>query len=421
MHHVDPEEGAEVAAVLDRHGIEAEIQARILIMTANARAHAASDPAVTISRRLYDKLRGEILSELGLVSARGATVWPPSGQTVMTRLGGGYWAEALISMGLPPGEGGRERGLLRFTENDYENAVADFLASVEEIGHPSTYEAFSRWIDGEERTGRRRPSAPAVRLHFTSWNNARRIMASPGAPAPGRRMRETRAPKRLTAGTFALHKAQSELERFLAQLEDTARAELSAAVDDFIKGYWQEFERSRRDWLRSVIGADPGAVSRRLGTGALPRHQREALQLDPPDLVTALSDIYLDRMLSGKTGGPRNTDSWLPPQAQAELDALPDDVIGRVSVLHEIRNFLVHGSDEARGRLQEALGDLATRDSRFTLRRNISWRILLDWLTSDQKERLQSIIEAIPAVWRAMVVVESVLESPPEEVPEVVN
>jgi hypothetical protein len=224
-------------------------------------------------------------------------------------------------------------------------------------------------------------------------------------------MRERIATGRSSVGTLALHKARDELQRFLAELEKTASSEVSTVVEDFIKNYWREFEYSRREWMRNAVGIDPEVVGRRLQQGGLSRSQRDALEQDPPNIAAALSDIYLDRMLAGQNGGPRNTDSWLRSEGQAELDALPDDVVARVEVLHEIRNFLTHSSEEARNRLRTALASLASEDIRFTLRRGVSRRILLDWLTSEYAQRLRIIAEAIPATWHAMIVVESVLES----------
>jgi hypothetical protein len=412
MHQIDLAEAWEVAAVLDQQGLEAEARAKILIMIANARAHAVENEAVTITKKRYDEVRREILDDLGLVSAQGIMPWPPTAQTVMKRLGGGYWAEALRNIGLTPDERGRERGLLRFTENDYDNAVVDFLAQANATGRPPTFEAYGDWVESEDRAGRRRPSAPAVRLRYTNWNNAKRMVAASGARTPASlHTRERIVTERSLVSTLALHKAQDELRSFFEELGKTASSEVSATVEKFIKMYWQEFEYSRREWLRAAVEVDPEAVGRRLQQGGLSRSQRDVLELHPPNISAALSDIYLDKMLSGRNGGPRNTDSWLRPEAQAELDALPDDVVARVEVLHQIRNFLTHGSEEARDRLRTALAHLASEDSRFALRRNISRRILLDWLTAEHAQRLRSIAEAIPSTWRAMIVVESVLES----------
>lgn len=412
MHQIDLAEAREVAAVLDQQGLEAETRANILIMIANARAHAVDDRVVTITKKRYDEVRREILDDLGLVSAQGVMPWPPTSQTVMKRLGDGYWTEALRNIGLTPNERGRERGLLKFTEDDYDNAVVDFLAQASATGQAPTRDAYGDWVESEDRAGRRRPSVESVCLRYTSWNNAKRMVAASGARNPASlHMRRRVAISRSSVGTLALHRAQDELLRFLAELERASPAEVSTIVEEFIKNYWQEFEYSRREWLRNVIGIDPEVVRSRLQQGGLPGAQRVALEQDPPNITAALTDMYLDRMLSGKSGGPRNTDSWLRPEAQAELDALPDDVIARVAVLHEIRNFLTHGSIEAKNRLQAALAGLASEDSRFTLRRGISRRVLLDWLSSEQMQRLRKIAESIPATWRAMIVVESVLES----------
>jgi hypothetical protein len=249
-------------------------------------------------------------------------------------------------------------------------------------------------------------------MRYTNWNNAKRMVAAPGARTPASlHTRKGIFTGRSLVGTLALHKAQDELRSFLADLEKAASSEVSAIVEKFIKVYWQEFEYSRRGWLRAVVELDPQVVERRLQQGGLSRSQRDALEHDRPNISAALSDIYLDRMLSPHSGGPRNTDSWLGSEAQAELDALPDDIVARVDVLHEIRNFLTHSSEEAKNRLRTALAHLASEDSRFTLRRSMSRRVLLDWLTAEHAQRLQSIADAIPATWRTMIVVESILEN----------
>ena len=412
MHQIDLAEAHEVAVVLDQQGLGAEARAKILIMIVNARAHVVDNPAVTITKKRYDEVRREILDDFGLASAQGVMPWPPTAQTVMKRLGGGYWAEALRNIGLTPDERGRERGLLRFTENDYDNAVVDFLAQANVTGQAPTFDAYREWVESEDRAGRRRPSDASVRLRYTSWNNAKRMVAASGARTPASlHLRRRTVAESSSVSTLSLHRAQDELRRFLAGLEKTAPSEVAALVEEFITNYWQEFEYSRRDWLRNIIGIDPEAVERRLRYGGLSRSQRDALKQDPPNIAAALTDMYLDKMLGGKSGGPRNTDAWLRSEAQAELDALPEDVVSRVDVLHEIRNFLTHSSEEARNRLQTALARLASVDSRFTLRRDVSRRILLDWLTSEQAQRLRAIAESIPATWRAMIVVESVLDS----------
>ena len=64
MHQMDFTEAQEVAAVLDRQGLEAETKANILIMISNARAHAVDNSTATITKKRYDELRREILDDL---------------------------------------------------------------------------------------------------------------------------------------------------------------------------------------------------------------------------------------------------------------------------------------------------------------------------------------------------------------------
>jgi hypothetical protein len=411
LRRIDLLEAQEVGTVLDRQGLSASVRAEILLLVAAARAHAVDNPAVTIAKWRYDEVRRATLTDLGLVSAQGVMPWPPTGQTVMKRLGGGYWAEALRYLGLTSSSRGRERGLLRFSEDDYANAVVDFLAQAAVTGQATTFDAFGDWIDSEERAGRRRPSAPSIRLRYVTWNNAKRMVVAPGPRTPpSGKMQRSAIAVTSPIGALALHKARDELRRFLLKLEQTTPSEISTVVEEFIKGYLQEFEYSRRDWLRNAIALDPDAALRRREQGGLPRPQREALDQNPPNLTAALSDVYLDKMLSGHDGGPRNTDSWLPSEAQAELDAIPGDVVARIKVLRESRNYLTHSSTEARIRLQEALEMLSAQDSQFELRRRISRRVLLDWVTSERAQRLRVIAEAVPATWRVMIVVESVLQ-----------
>jgi predicted DNA-binding protein YlxM (UPF0122 family) len=273
LRRIDLVEAQEVATVLDQQGLPTAARAEILILVAAARAHAADNPAVTLAKHRYDEIRRDILTALGLVSAQGVMPWPPTGQTVMKRIGGGYWAEALHYLGLTSSSRGRERGLLRFSEDDYAKAVIDFLAQAAVTGQATTFEAFGDWIDSEERAGRRRPSAPSIRLRYVTWNNAKRMVVASGAriPRSGQIQRSAIAGPS-SIGALALHKAQDELRRFLLKLEETMPSESSAIVEEFFKDYFQEFEYSRRDWLRNAIALDPDAVLHRREQGGVSIH-----------------------------------------------------------------------------------------------------------------------------------------------------
>ena len=286
MHQMDFTEAQEVAAVLDRQGLEAETKANILIMISNARAHAVDNSTATITKKRYDELRREILDDLGISSAQGVMPWPPTAQTVMKRLGDGYWAEALRNIGLTPDERGRERGLLRFTEDDYDNAVVDFLAQASVTGQAPTFDAYGEWVESEDRAGRRRPSDASVRLRYTSWNNAKRMVAASGARTPtSLHTRQRNVAGSSFVSALALHRAQDELRRFLVELTEAVPSKVSTLVEEFVTNYWQEFEYARRGWLRNIIEIDPESIERRLQQGGLSRSQRAALEQDSPNMA----------------------------------------------------------------------------------------------------------------------------------------
>ena len=284
--------------------------------------------------------------------------WPPTAQTVMKRLGNGYWEQALRNIG----DSHQMSAAVSVGYSDSLRMITITLSwtSSRRQTRPDrapTFDAYREWVESEDRAGRRRPSDASVRLRYTSWNNAKRLVAASGARTPASiHTRQRTVTGSSPASTLALHRAQDELRRFLGELK---RRLLHLKSRRWLKSSLRTTGRNlntrRREWLRNIIEIDPEAVERRLQQGGLSRSQRDAFEQDLPDIAGALSDIYLDRMLSGKSGGLRSTDSWLRSEAQAELDALPDDVVARVKVLHEVRNFLTHSSEEARNRLHAAL------------------------------------------------------------------
>jgi hypothetical protein len=158
-----------------------------------------------------------------------------------------------------------------------------------------------------------------------------------------------------------------------------------------------------------MIHMDPGAVSRRLAPSApkLEKKQRDALSSSPPDLGAVLTDRYLDRTLS--TGGITNSDGWLSPAVQAELDALPPLASAFYEVLRAARNLATHDSEESRSRMREALDAAAALDPDFEYQRPITERNVIRWLSANEQARLHRIAEVMPDIWRAMTAAEAVL------------
>ncbi|MFI5522665.1 sigma factor-like helix-turn-helix DNA-binding protein [Streptomyces platensis] len=397
----------EAGQVLLREGVEPTVVAEILGLIHAAQELVRSGEQVGISAARYNARRESVLEELGMESNKGARPWPPTSQTVMKRLGEGSWAKAQVALGLTPDSRGRPEGLLLFDPQDYPAAVADFLRDAQSVGSPATFEGYSSWVQAEERSGRRRPSAESVRLHYRGWTSAKRAAIADGAAIAAPRTRER-------AGTpqaaTALHHAQQEIERVLVALGELRPADRSTHLERFLKSFMQEFEFRRRGWIRAVVAVDGSAVRRRLADPALRAKHRTALTQRPPAVSEVLTDMYLDK-LGG--GDPRVTDGWVRADVQAELDSVGDGTILRFTVLKEARNYLVHGSNEACGRLEAALAGMAAVDSAFELKQSLTARILLSWLLSNEQRRLRLLLNCVPELWRSMVVGETLLAAAP--------
>ncbi|MEU4462689.1 sigma factor-like helix-turn-helix DNA-binding protein [Streptomyces sp. NPDC024017] len=406
-HEMDLDELEGTGQALLREGVEPNTVADILGLVHAAQELVRSGAQVGISAARYNARRDSILKELGMGSSKGARPWPPTSQTIMKRLGEGSWAKAQIALGLTPDSRGRPEGLLLFESQDYPAAVADFLRDAQSVGSPATFEGYASWVEAEERSGRRRPSAPSVRLHYRGWTAAKRAAIANGAAIAAIRSRERAGtPKAATA----LHHAQQEIDRSLGALVELRPADRSAHLERFLKEFMQEFEFRRRNWIRAAVALDGSAIGRRLADPALKTKHRTALAQSPPTVDEVLTDMYLDK-LGG--GDPRVTDGWMRPDVQAELNAVGDETIARFTVLKESRNYLVHGSQEARRRLEAALKELAAVDSAFELKQSLTARVLLTWLLSNQQRRLRLLLGCVPDLWRAMVVGETLLVAAP--------
>ncbi|SIS11138.1 hypothetical protein SAMN05421833_12872 [Microbispora rosea] len=95
-------EALEVSAVLEEQGMARPKIASVLRLVATARAYCRDTPDATITRKCYDQLRLQVLGEWGLPMGGRTIAWPPTGLTVLKRLGDGYWADALQAIGLHP-------------------------------------------------------------------------------------------------------------------------------------------------------------------------------------------------------------------------------------------------------------------------------------------------------------------------------
>jgi hypothetical protein len=168
--HLDLEVVTELRAVLSSAEVSARDTATILGIIGAAQEHVMQNPGVSITRKRYDALREELVGAFGLVSRQGATPWPPTHQTVIKRFHG--WNDALEAMGIGTSSVGRSKGLLKFTEAQYADAVSDFCVEMNSKGLKPTVERYDAWAKLEIASGRNRPSGASVRNIYGTWLEA---------------------------------------------------------------------------------------------------------------------------------------------------------------------------------------------------------------------------------------------------------
>ena len=88
----------------------------------------------------------------------------------MKRFGG--WNEALDAMGIGTTSQGRPKGLLKFTREDYEDAVRDYCSFAAAAETNATFAAYEGWVRQEVAIGRQRPSGGSVRNIYGTWSDA---------------------------------------------------------------------------------------------------------------------------------------------------------------------------------------------------------------------------------------------------------
>lgn len=136
-------------------------------LVAAGKKYVAENPDARITSQRYDAIRTDILQELNLTGGRGRQTWPPTSQTIMKRFDG-YWNNAMKAIGLKGGTG-RRRGGLRYSDEDYREAVRRYHDSVTaQRRHPS-YAGYQEWLSNQEKPY---PSGASIRQHFGTWADA---------------------------------------------------------------------------------------------------------------------------------------------------------------------------------------------------------------------------------------------------------
>ena len=138
-------------------------------LIAAARAAIEEDPNLTLTAKQYDSERQKLTARMGLNTGRGQLAWPPTSQTIIKRFNG-YWNDALSKVGLRV-QSGRKRGGLKFSDQDYVQALRTFSTWSAKRGMAPSYKAYQQWIKDTERQGQV-PSGAAIRQRFGSWRSA---------------------------------------------------------------------------------------------------------------------------------------------------------------------------------------------------------------------------------------------------------
>ncbi len=173
---LDSEELISLANMLRKLGVRNanSVTERIARDAAAAEREVKSDPTY-MSVVTYDRMRRQVLAELGLVSERGVQLWPPTSQTVIAHLHG-RWNDALAACGLhtlAQVEHGRVRS--RFTRQDHRRALEAFNAHCSRVGLRPTYSRYCDWVRDEKRPDT--PSGPLLRQVYGTWRQALEVLS----------------------------------------------------------------------------------------------------------------------------------------------------------------------------------------------------------------------------------------------------
>lgn len=147
-----PRRLAEILAVVETTKLA--IRARVITSSPVTEYAATAGPIARL-------LRGHIFEE--------SASWPAPASDLVRRLGGGFWDQALATVGLK-----MVRTVDRFQQDDFPLAVDDFTEERSGRGLSPSLENYDRWVIAEIALGRDRPSALELMDHYGGWGAALR-------------------------------------------------------------------------------------------------------------------------------------------------------------------------------------------------------------------------------------------------------
>lgn len=169
----------EIETVLSARGVSALAIQEALQFAAGGKIFARENPGTTLTHMKYETVRETFVANNDLDAGKGSMLWPPTRQTVMKRLSDNSWADSLAAMGLGKSKGGRAKGQLVYSADDYAAAIRDFLAHCDAFTLNATYARYEEWVTSEKASHRLRPSGASVRNIFKSWTAAVQAQGDP--------------------------------------------------------------------------------------------------------------------------------------------------------------------------------------------------------------------------------------------------
>jgi len=178
----------EITNALTERGVSALAIQEALQFAAGGKIFARENVGTTLTHMKYESVRAAFIDDNTLDAGKGSMLWPPTRQTVMKRLSDNSWADSLQGMGLGKSKGGRAKGQLIYSSDDYAAAIRDFLAHCEVYKVTASYDRYGEWVITEKASHRLRPSGASVRNIFKSWTAAVQAQGDPdqvGILSPG--------------------------------------------------------------------------------------------------------------------------------------------------------------------------------------------------------------------------------------------
>lgn len=393
---LDTQDIVEVEAALRAREFDSDEIAAVLGTVAVVQERVRDDVVLTKNR--YMELRRPFSER-----PRGAAAhaWPADAQTVMRRLGGGYWDDAMREIGLGTSGRGRSRGLLVFSEAEYTSAVSDYRLEREALRYRAGTSSYDGWRARELQGGRSRPSLAAIIDRFGTWQAALRSVIDQPVLAAQRR-------REALPGARLLHASRADAQHHLSEFDAASMvSDRDNATREFLLRHAQTFEIDRRVWFRALVGADSSAGPRRAAQSKRGFRGYDALVLNPSAAVQTLDDTYLDNMLSSSLD---KVDGWFSEDVEAALAPLSalDD---RYVVLREARNFVTHVSDRSTNALRTALEIHGATNRLFRFSQPLTLTTLLRWFAANDGARLRELASLLPSVWTVMVAAEGVVRA----------